>query len=345
MKVHVSVIGKRWDFECPHVSQSNLANVAEALRAQGHEINYWHWDSDIPKDGAFLVKPGFNLPGGKYVLKTKLLASIAKAEGRKLILFTEDIETLQQWWKNFDPPGNHGLVTTFRRPWRYWKAVYDFHQNTTNYPLHLIRQDLGVERPKFQLGYVGWPKPKRFRVLKSLGYPNIVMMGFGAHKQDHFPFCMADQNTPFTHLKELYSRAAWHLCVSDKEINWVQPCVSRHLEAWACDKPCVFHKSFLEAAPWVDWSQISDWVFDNSADLHRIIKTGMLADGSYDVNVLSRIAAQQRMAIQPQMMHDAPQVDRIHAYLEGLPIPRNLSLKEIEEERLRQLYLQGVEVE
>ena len=239
MKIFCSVIGRKWDHQVPHVTQANLAAFARELARNGHEIVWWNYTDPFPTEyGAFLIQPGFNLPGGKYMISTRLVMEMCKADRRPLILFTGDVENLITWSGYvLENKIRHGLVTSFRFPWKCWKAPWLYHDRSVYYDNERIMLNVGKDQPAFQLGYVGWPKPARFKVLKAIGYLPMVMLGFGADKQDVFPAAYCDKNTPYPFLGELFKACAWQMCASDPQINQVGPCVSRHFESWRFGRP------------------------------------------------------------------------------------------------------------
>lgn len=317
-RVYCSVIGRNWDFQNLHVTQANLWAFAKGLEKEGFEIIPWKWSSNVPAEpGNFLIQPGFNLPGGKYMIATKNLMQMCKLEKRHLVLFTGDVENLHTWWPYVaDNEVLHGLVTSFYKPWMAWKAQWIYHERSAHYDLAAMVPNLGPDQPKFSVGYIGWPKRKRFNVIKKVGYKSLVMMGYAADKQTEFPSAFCDVNTPFHSLSELYRACAWQACFSDDEINEVWPCVSRQFESWNCGRPCAFHTSFIEGMKeYVNFSTVSEFIFDSDHDLHRISKIALKQNGEYDLTELKRIADQQRSALLPQMMDIVPVTRRTVDYL------------------------------
>lgn len=335
-EVDVYCMGRAWD-ECePHLIQAYLLAAAKSLQGCD-KIHLTHWESP-PRTRNIIVYPGFELPGGKYVARTKALLKLAKVESLRLVFTMFDVE-LCKVYNDFirDNMIPVALMTSFTRPWRNWTAPWIFHQYNGFYPTHWIRQS-ETKQPPFEVGYVGWPKSKRHKVIKKLGYTPLVYIGHNADKQPDFRAIMCGQYTPYVYLKELYDKAGWHLLVSDDELNNVQPTIARMGEAWACGKPCIFtekmrlsrktiyspktvdpalphwkHPSFLDPFP---WDLVKEWWGDTPAEIFDISRRG-LRDGQYDLNELAEVARRQQQLIGHHYYSMNPMVEKLEKWFMG----------------------------
>lgn len=292
--IAVVCVGRNWNWDAPHVLLTNMLIWVERMQTLGYEVNFRRWQDEHYSEDAVFMCPGFNLPGGKYVNATKNIASYAAAREKKVILYACDVELLKAWTGFFAQKEIlHGLVTNFQRPWHLWRAQCLFYDPQLWYDEKRILP-AKPRQPKHSVAYVGWPKPDRFKVLKKIGYEALVLMGFGADKQDEFPAVLCEANTPWPFVGELYPEAAWHLCISDADHAKIHSAVSRPMEAWACGRPCAFHKSFVESRKYVKWDKLREFIFDDAIGLHDISKRHMQPGGTYDLEALAADALRQK---------------------------------------------------
>lgn len=297
--VGVYCVGRNWDWNNPHVLLTNMVIWTEVMGQRGYKINFRRWQDGLDAaDDAIFIGPGFNLPGGKYVQATKDILTDATAKDKKVILYACDVELLKMWspyLARLEIP--HGLVSNFRKPWQIWQAQALFFDRQLWYDEKRIIKRPTVQ-PHYPVAYVGWPKKDRISVLKKIGYESLVILGFGANKQDEFDFSMADGNTAWPFIGELFEAAAWHVCISDKDHQAIWSSVSRPMEAWAANRPCAFHTSFVESCrKYVKWDLLKDFVFDNQVELHNLSKRRQNADGKYDLEGLAEDAALQKQVM------------------------------------------------
>jgi hypothetical protein len=266
----------------------------------GLKPTWIRWDKPLPAAcTGLIINPGFNLPGGKYVIATKHRLLEAQAVGAKVLIYTCDYELLNMWWAWVaENKIKHALATNFKKPWKVWKAPTNHLIEHSYYDIsRLLNRHVAVS-PAHSVAYVGWPKVLRMRILKAIGYQSLVMMGFGADKQRDFPAVRAEAGTPWPLLGELYPHAAYHLCVSDKEHGLVQSAVSRPIEAWAYNRPCAFHTSMLKSRPDLHWDPVKPWTFETAAELWDIVHRGWDDEKKqYDLAFLAEEARLQRESI------------------------------------------------
>lgn len=313
--IDACVVGRRWKpLQDLHVSQVNMRTFVEPMRKRsGFDIKYVEYDAK-PSKNPLVIFPGFNMIGGKFVAFTKAILQEAAYSNRKVCIFTGDVEILKLWAPLVCAYGlEHTLCTSFRSPWDLWapaKVLCLGHDYHANYAFSGLRERSGLSyqtRPRFDVGYVGRPKKERFKVIKDFGYKDLVFLGVDAHKQSDFRSAMCEQRaaTPYYLLWEVYSRAAWHICFSDPPMIAARSAPSRMGEAWACGRPCIFHRSMVESRPDVDWNRVGTWVVNDAADVDKAIRPYITKFG-WDLDHLKMIAEMQEKAIGGQYFHETP---------------------------------------
>lgn len=310
MTTYAMVVGRNYDPTGPHVLHCNM-------EATGIPFKWSRWDKPLPADcSGLFICPGFNLPGGRYVIETKHRILEAMNLQARIAVYSCDVELLPMWgpWMA-EHSIEHVLITNFRRSWKMWKAPtkaslwHGFYDETRLAPMHAAR----LLDPKFSVAYVGWPKDLRMRQLRKIDYRSMALLGFGADKQSMFPAAMCEANTPWPFIGELFLKAAWHVCISDSQHEEVQSAVSRPIEAWAFGRPLAIHKTMLASRKDVDWTGVSKWTFQTADELHRISLEAVGSKGAYDLSALSQIAAEQRKILAPYYQ-DKPNPDLMRVF-------------------------------
>lgn len=297
--IYAMVVGRNYDEQAPHVLHCNMISAAVPMQ-------WARWDKPLPADctGLFIC-PGFNLPGGKYVLATKARVMEAHFRKLKIAVYMCDFELCKAWaeWF-FHSQIKHIAVTNFSQAWRVWAAKPDAFVLHTFYNMDQMVKCPNVQ-PKWPVAYVGWPKKSRLYRLRQIKYDDLVLLGFGADKQDNWPAAMCEANTAWPFLGELFTKAAWHLCISDKEHAWVRSSVSRPIEAWQFNRPCAFHTSFIESRRELDLTGLKDWTFETNIELYDIVHRHC-EGGVYDLEKLAEIARYQSAILSPMYYQDKP---------------------------------------
>lgn len=294
MTTYAMVVGRNYDPTGPHVLHCNM-------EATGIPFKWSRWDKPLPSDcSGLFICPGFNLPGGKYVIETKHRFLEALNLRAQIAVYSCDVELLPMWGPWMAEHGiAHTLVTNFKRSWKMWKAptkdsIFHAYYDTSKLMAMTAARFLD---PKFSVAYVGWPKDLRMRQLRKIDYRSLTLLGFGADKQNVFPAAMCEANTPWPFIGELFLKAAWHVCISDSQHAEVQSAVSRPIEAWAFGRPLAIHRTMVESRKDVDWTVVKRWIFDTAEELHRISLEAVGDGGRYDLKALEQISQEQRTAL------------------------------------------------
>lgn len=200
-------------------------------------------------------------------------------------LILDDLHFLQ-WMSGALKPfieqhkGEVHVFSNFLRPEQAWypgvPATFWFRPR---YPFDTIRE-FAVKHgtinnePKYDIGYVGRYFPKRLTILKRMGWKprELMLLGPGWHKQDEFECAYAfDGGQPWIELTKVYRECRWHLVVQDKTQNSMWPAVSRIGECLVSGRPLLFHKSFVEGRPGLDWTMVRPWIVQDAAECREKI--------------------------------------------------------------------------
>ena len=307
--IDVVIAGRKFkDMSDPHVTTIWVHGHAEELRRQGHNVRYLEWDKDDIEAPNVLMMPGWQMPGGKYVLRT--LHYLGQCRERKLVMVHIDIELMEEYSKLLirQKYPKIGLISNFRTPEAFWQVPSQFHEFSPWDPSeYLIKESKTLFSPiKFPLVYVGAPKWSRWRTLRTID-ANLTMVGINTDRQDKFKYYDA-KGVGFRYLGSLYTVGAWHLVVADDEINKAQVAASRMAESWTFGRPCIWHRSAVESRPDVNWEKVKTFIIDKGEQADIIARTGLLGDGTYSEDALRGIAEYQRSVLYDQFYSKAPVV-------------------------------------